>query len=801
MAKNKPKGQEDAYTRWLSIHKLSKSKNSKAQFNVIRKIQQDFMDAKTARRTNCYWYTDRSDGSEETGSGGDWNNRWELQEKMWLMWYQPPSADDFQSNVKLPETTGRIEATMHKLKQINVVWNALPNDEEDIEKAKIASTLLDYVFYTSNIGPSLVDFYKLTLIHGSGFVRWIYQKVENEYSFAKTEDLTEQEEKDVRKGKVVYGEKELRTKYEGFKMIPIPAEELYWDANGRRVYGSDYAARYVVWRRVMPYDAFVKEFKNDPNCQNVEKVQPSSVFSGAGYEDYEFFVPPEDIGGGESVEVLEYENVIDDTYAIIANDILVRNTPLPYDHKEMTFHKADTITHPKQFYGIGIADLLENIQAAGEITLNMALDKMYRSNNKKFAVAADIYGEFTDGYSRTDNQFIPISNNDGAPMSSKVAPLPDEPFDFEVFKVLDVLSMYNTMATQIDPSQMNMQMPNRTATATAVARELADAMVGSIVENIGHTMIQIGKQTWSMIQQVWGVPEVKEIIENDKKKFEKKFKTIRLEGVEIADKEGEINIKETENDYSFFEVKDDYLDTAGELDIRIAPDSLRVLSKGLEMQKAQEAYAQLMPNAVDPTDDEKVRMHPLPLYDARVLAKVMLESMDLSTDILLDKGEFDEKDIEEAREHIVRIVGGEALEGIPGRSDIHKQVEADALRHLNEQVAKMKQRLDSEMKIQIDPITGMPTQTPDPELLKSLDKLVEAQANLASHLEADNMPAEAVEEVALMNSQPPPPPAPPMPPGGAMMPPGAPPMGPGGVPMPPGMTGQNSLPNFGGSPV
>lgn len=224
-----------------------------------------------------------------------------------------------------------------------------------------------------------------------------------------------------------------------------------------------------------------------------------------------------------------------------------------------------------------------------------------------------------------------------------------------------------------------------------------------------------------------------------------------------------------------------------------------------------EAYAQMMPNAVDPNDNEKIRMHPLPLYDARKLAAQLVNVMSMEDNILLDPTAGQEQDLEAAKQHVISIMAGEDIPGKPGMSDLHKQVESEALTAINSQVETLYGIMENQARENLvyDPMTGMPVPQIDPELEKQYNELREKQAILAKHLEIDNMPKYMTEEAAMggaAESQQRGIPMPPggggqMPPqigmdpqmmGGGMMPPQQ------GIPMPEEVSMQQMMPNYGG---
>lgn len=778
---------KDNYSAWVTASKLPKNKSTRAKYKASKLVREELSKAKDARRTSCFFSTNAGDSSNSSNSsGGDWQLKWDKWMKAWLGWYQPSSADDFKSNIKLPETTGRIESLMHKIRRVNFGWLAEPNSPEDENVARIAAPILDYIFYDSKLSQSTATWAKEALIYGSGFARLVYIKDIRELRFPKTSDISQDEAKDVEKGKVVFKPKEKVTKFEGFQLIPIPIEEVYVNPGARKMHGHSYAASKFMWERIVDFDEFKAMFSNDPMASDVDKVKPASQY---GKEDEPFFKKPESIGK-DGVLLVDYEDPYNDRYIVIANGIVIKDQPLPYRHKEGTFHKIDCIENPNQFYGIGIPAFLENIQAAAEITLNLMIDKMYRSMNVRYAIDGSIYGEFANMYQRPENALIPISTMDGTPMQSKIMPLQTETVDFDGYRILDKLQQYASMATQVDLSQMNLQNPDRTATATSLSRELVDIMVASILDNMANTFVDVGRQMWTIVQEKWSVPKIVEVIgEDGQEKIKKEvYKNIKLKGMEVEMAEdGTVSLNKTDQKYSFFEVSEGLLKTENNLDIRIAPDTIEVMSKTLRRQKTMELYAQMMPNAVDPTDKEKLKMHPLPLYDARVLAKRLVnDGLGGDDDVLLSADFDNTTEVAEAQQNVAAIFQGEIVNGVPGRSDAYIEYITYVLRNLNqeqENLAKEMSELEEVIPPTIDPMTGQefPGQLPQ-GIIDLFENRREIQVNLASHLEQSRLPAYASDIDALMGAQPPQP-----------EPQQA------NIPMPQQMSQADILPNFGGS--
>jgi hypothetical protein len=466
---------------------------------------------------------------------------------------------------------------------------------------------------------------------------------------------------------------------------------------------------------------------------------------------------------------------LDDEYIVVANDVEIINDPHPSccRKKQLTFYKTDCIENPFQFYGIGIPDLLTHIQGASEITLNLMLDKMYRAMFGKYLVDTSILGEFSQAYVRPDNFIIPTNTLDGKSLAQKVMPLPSEPVSFDGFRMLEYFKEYATMATNVDPAQMNLQQAGQTATSSVLSRDLVDAMVGAILDNLAVTCKHIGRECWETVRSKWAVPKIKEIVGDDGKiKKIKKNRVIRLNGEKIVNEGGELELKKVNKKYSYFEVSKKELESEEDISIRISPESLEIISRGLEKRKVQEAYSQLMPNAVDPTDPAKVSAHPLPLYDARILAKKFVDKVLDGDDELLLNSAFDEdEDLDSARDHVRSILEGKYVSGTPGVSDTHLNYERVILATIGEQITELLEKIKKTVKLpkpQFDPVTGMQSEPEpqfDPILVSELEKLENVRDNLAKHFATDSLPKYAANDVALTEAaamkketQPPPPP-------------------------------------------
>lgn len=735
---------KENYKNYLDKYSLKDNKESKDQYEKARKVLTDFDRANDYRGTSCYHGADGGNG------GMDWLKRWDKQIKQWLGWYKPIDSDVWKSNVKLPETTGRVEALLNGVRNASVVFTAVPDTAEDEDKAIIASSAIDRAIYESDFAQKATDWHRDALIHGTGIARWIYKKIEREVRFIKTKEFDEKEGETIKKGGVIYTAPEKKIIFEGFVLRPIPRHEFYESPKGTELQGNDKLVDYVIWRRKLSLEAFKEEFKNNPQAKNVDKVKGED--DDFKEEDSTFTKAP-DIGAKDVVMVYEYENVKKDQYIVVANDVLIIDAPLPYNHKGYTFHKIDCIKKHDSFNGIGIADLLENLQSTSEILLNMMIDKVYRGLNQKFLIESGIYGEFTEQLIQEDTQFIPVNTVDGRALSSKIAPLDNEFVNQDSFQILSTLGRYGTIATLVDPAQMNLQKTNISATATQQSALIMEAAVNSFLKNAGWAYKYIGDQTWAMIKQKWSIPRIiKSVGESGEVEYLKKYHKVPIQGYQVENKENELKLRKVWDKYSTIELTPDLMQTVGDLDIRIAPHALQMKDRATEIQRMQMAMAQMMPFAIDPSDPNSKMMPGVKLYDARILAKEWVKLMSLPPETSLSWGFDDKDDVEIAIEDVQAIINGSWVAGVAGRSERHNLYEKNFLDGLNEKIMALQKELEkTAMPPQIDPMTGMMGQPMmNPMLMEQYNQLTQVARSLADHLSVDILPSTEREAQALM---------------------------------------------------
>lgn len=802
MTEYKKSSKAGDYKTWKEKHKIE-GKGTKKSYDKMREVCDFFERSQSYLESSCFHDAYQEDSEGATISGGSWYDRWDLQEKMALMWYRRSNSDDFTSNIKSPMARGRINTFVNWMKKVNIEFGSKPNNKDDRNAAIMAEKLTNFWMENSNAKSVLGDAWEDLAIHGTTYLRLSYIKETKEYRFPKTTNLTDEEKEEVKEGKkkVLFSDPEEYLLIDDAVLEHVPLREGFPEPSARNLHGDTYKAARFGRKRYVTLDAFKALYGDHPNAINVDKVKGSSAYRNM--TEY-FFQPPTDFMSDDIVELKELEDQDNDCFYVVANDLpilgCIDEEPLPYGHKEISYHKLDFIRVPGQFFSIGICDLLDNIQASFEVALNMVADYLYRTYNYRLLVEADNYGEIKQALQRTGDMFIPIDASDGKALNSKVMPLPVSQIGFDIFSFLELLEKNATLATNIDPAQMALLAGSKTATSDILNKELLMTMIGGVVENnINGDLRQIGRQLWKLQQQHYTKPRVKKITGEDKKEQQKLVpRTIRFEGIELKlnEETGILEENESEVDYSFFEITDEYLSTKDEVDIFIKPESKEISSQALDEQNMEKEFAQMIPFSVDPNNANQVMNHPMPMVDATELFKEYFYTKRLPQTLLLNKNKDTNRAIKTAEEHILKILGDEYVTAVPGQSSSHLEYQYQVLDSLTFKAEGLNKEIEEELQKQVqqiisavqdmgvvqdptggfmDPNTGQQVEIPQPqpneEKIKQLEMIEEKIEKLEKHIMIEAMPASMRNSrIATLNSNAGASEAPPM---SAPMPPGA----------------------------
>ena len=546
-------------------------------------------------------------------SRAKYEKRWDSWEKQYEAYREKRSEDDWRSNIVIPTTTSIVEAQLAEIIDQNMRPMVVARGPEDKPKAVVMNAAIDYSW---EVGRADIEVYKLVksaLVKGTGIAQEYYRKEKRM--------VRKLLKVDPKKGEV-WKDEEIND-FDDVYLENLKLEDFYIDEKARSFSGS-YPAKDAIRRYVMRYDAFRNFFKGkiwDP-MGRAALVKPGTGDSNY----YEFFKPPEAVMKDKLVEVLWYWSVAgtpgndkyQDNLIIVANDVVIKRSPIPYDHKRLPFVRAVDILKEHEFYGKGESQLLESIQEEQTTLRRMVIDRNHLDIDKGFLVSnreTDLDEE--DLISRP-HMMIPVDD------PSNVVPLEYGDMPRSVFLSLNMLKDDAVRVTGYDDRMLSVQTPG-TATEAAILKEATLKRLRSklwLLRNL--TLYQVGVLRESNIRQFYTVPKIEEIVGDklsaeyrntirraykmgrlkmiDGKPNVMKYRTIRLNNKKIIIGDNNVEVLKNRGD-TFLEISPELITPYyHSFDVKIEPTPTVPISKPLQQERAMSLFDRLiqLPGVYDP---------------------------------------------------------------------------------------------------------------------------------------------------------------------------------------------------------
>lgn len=760
---DKEKGLIFTYDQRLSRYKNKwTNKEERSTVDVVRKR---FESMRTGRQNSCPFSNPLESISSENEVtsvvGSDWVDHWDICTKQWI---KAKKYVDDNPNIKSATAFAPIEAAMAEFMEGKVVGAFTPTENKDQIKVKLHQHAHDYLTCKASLEEVDAETFHDTCEFGSAirYVGWFNSK--REVELIQSSGQVEKDLKDEGKRKNLQKrlsednkpatEKTEITSYDDIGHVRVSLYEFYIDPDARYMRNHIYAASDCIWRQTPTLEQFRAEFLNseDPWViqKNVEKVRTASEAVSAYESDEPYYMVPNDINGDSQLELIRYYNKMTDKYIVIANDVVVRDGPIPYNHKELPFVLHKLIPVADCFYGMGLARVVEDIQAESEILRNLKLQDV------EVAVAPPLfydqeYAEDIEAYGRLmGGQKIPLSLN-GRPISSAMEWMPTARGNFDYQSMQADLQQEAIQTTGINPIAYSIPKPGEAVRTHMMSMESTLKIIKKYIKFWGYGRKEAMWMDLKLMKQFYAQSYVEEITDGEK---ETRFRSIRTPGVQIDVFEGKdgLELDETKlvgDTPGFFEMKGEYLDLAGDVDIQLDIDSIVPTSRALQMQKAEQAFKMLV----------EVLMNPdaLAAPGVTTMVKHIIDTFGFPKKIgeeLQDTS--DEESVEIAMEQDEVMLTGEPVAGVPGESIAHKAQHTQTLLSL---LAKLRE--PAEQPPQLDPMMPIFEQQ---QILGQYQSILEkkmeaAKANeeivniLSSHLEEDNTPKQFRSDMALQQAQ------------------------------------------------
>lgn len=530
-------------------------------------------------------------------------------EKQYEGFREPRGEDEWQSNHTVPMTLSVVETALSEIIKQNLRPFILPRGAEDEMKARVMQHIWDYAWEVSDGDLTTYDAVKEILISGIVIAQEIY-RVEKR----KIGNIV-QDEKGVEKVEEI-----TVTDYEDVDTEIVKHQDFYIDEFARSFKGA-FAARDCIRRYLMDIDEFHRQYDG-----SIWDQYGDAKYVKAGGQDlnyYEFYKPPTGVNTSKQVEVLHYWNKPSDKFIIVANDVLIRNKPNPYKHKQLPFVRGVDIKRVHRFYAKGEPELLESIQDEVNTLRRMIIDRNHLDIDKMFLVSNKL-GITDEDLIARPHGMIPVDDVN----ASKPVDYNDIPRSVELS--LKHLEDDATISTGINPRSQALPTAG-TATEAAILKESTLRRIETKIFLLKKEyFMRLGRLRLSNILQFYSQPKLEKIIgeKNSEEfkqkvsnlqsrnmlvdiggeKFEKSFRQIRVEGKKLdTDEKGKI-VETSAQGFSFFELNPEYFMPVerGGYDIKFNVGANIEISKPLMQSKILELYDRIsqvalqVPGSYDP---------------------------------------------------------------------------------------------------------------------------------------------------------------------------------------------------------
>ncbi|OGO14234.1 MAG: hypothetical protein A2Y53_03770 [Chloroflexi bacterium RBG_16_47_49] len=590
--------------------------------------------------------------------------------------------DDWQSNYFIPLTTSIIEQLIAEMIDQNPRPIILPRSSDDKPKATVMRHIFDYSWEVADSDMELYDVIKDALTEGTGIAQ--------EYYFKDRRIIRRPSgwEKNGKERKLTY-ENSDEVDYDDVYLESVRNNDFFIDPDARDVNRGPYRAKDCFRRYILDIDDFRTFFVGGAWDQlgNAKLVKP-----GAGDTDYwEYYRPPQGIDQGRQVEVLWYwGRKPEDALIVVANDVVIRMGPNPYNHKQLPFARAVDVRRTHNFYGKGESELLDSIQEELNTYRRQLMDRAHLDIDKMAFVSRNETLDERDLIARPHGM-VPVED----PTSIRFAEYGDVPRSVEMLQ--DHLQADAVKVTGVEDRNQGLPTPS-TATEAAILKESTLKRVKMKLRFLEKGfLVDVGRLRVANIIQFYSQPRLERIIgpENSDKYrsqierlslenklvidqgqfYRRSYRQLRLQDKMLfLDETGSVQEKPVKG-ISFFEATPDTFIPAarGGFDIRFEAGSTMPVSKPLMQAKITEMFDRLAPVAAQNVG-----------YDIVKLGDAVLEANDLDPEDFHLEDQEPQDPLQGRNQKLVQLASqenemvsrGEAIPplGTPGSSPIHTEI-------------------------------------------------------------------------------------------------------------------------------
>lgn len=576
--------------------------------------------------------------------------------------------DDERTNLFIPLTHATVDSILSEwIRQHTTGRVVATDDEEDEPKARLIDMIVRYIERINNIELVDLDSHYNMLVYGNC--------AQNIY-YCEGKRLIRKPTKVNSDGTIEYTE-EIISDFSNIKIDDVDLREIYPDDCARKPDFSDSGD--MVRRQLIPMSQFQIEYGYHPNAKFVKTIGDT--------EENAFYTRPSGVSI-DMVEVLTWTNKRKDFKRIGANGIILSDTPIPEDHKEIPYAGAGDIKRPRNFWWIGEPELMRFLQEEVNGHRNI------RGDAAKMSVLSPI---FASSQSKLEEDEIIVEagkiyyyNGNTPPIQMQVGA------NFNVsYQEEDRLKDDITTTTGVD-RRPESTGPDEVATSIVAKRE---ATLKRIAKKIYHNQLMLEKRRgWlilSLLLQYYKLPKLEKIVgtkniewykkqsekyvvdmdsknadgESEPEIYEKKYRTISVPNKDIRvkpelDNKGKVkgmklNIREKDG-YTFFKADPRILD--GKFDYDVVADIDIPITKAQEIEMSNQMYDRLKDDPVINSPDGKMytpdgNSYPIPRGRTKLTETLLKKNGYAAEDFLPDEAQNDSM-IDQAMKENMAIMKG-----------------------------------------------------------------------------------------------------------------------------------------------
>ena len=490
-------------------------------------------------------------------------------------------GDDWMSNMFVPMTASHIRTIHPRTVDAKPELKVDGRTSEDQKKAIYVQAILDYVWEKANMESKMRDFVWQALVYGTtvGKVLCKTEMLIKTDTVINEDDLTIE---DVEERKELYNDPDFEV-IDIYNFYPDPYATSIDDA------------RYVCQRYLLTKEQILSTYSGLINVEYLGKDGGDITDDTMVRKDIITQTKDGSAGGSgqqqaaESTlfEVCEYWEK--NRFVLMVGDVIVKEGKNPLTPGFLPFTVVTYEKLPFEFYGIGIAEQLEQPQQTLNVIRNQRVDNVTLSIQKMFIANPYALISKKDLVSRP---FGLIRTSDiNAIKSVDIPPMSESAYREDAL-ALDA----GRMATGIDDWSRGEQGPAST-TATAVTTQKE-----STLERIKLFISQLESDCYQKLMRYW-VSMAHDLYEN------KTLERVTDNGVDIETETIEkgidrpVTIRNPKEDIKTFVSKDDLM---GYFDFRALSMSTLAATKELKLKRILDVMDKAMTAGVDPVSKEMI---------------------------------------------------------------------------------------------------------------------------------------------------------------------------------------------------